>query len=443
MDLPRTSLWLPAFGILFSLVVLGAAVAVTQGRLRLELRDQLAAREGRLLAALLDRQLAASGDGRTNDPLQAVIETSIEPDLPGVLAVRLFDPEGRPLAQLLGRSDTVDPDPSLLRGAGAGILQTHFHPSSGIQPPRLEVVTPLRSGPDGGLFGLVQYILDGAELSREYRLLDARLLGQSATVFSVAGIVMTGLLAWAFRRLARFNQLLADRTARLLQANHELTLAAKTSAVGAVTSHLVHGLKNPLAALRQVVALLPEESGRADAANSTHRMQRLIDEVVRVLRDEQDGSTYELSLAETMELLTTRLSTVSRERRIPVQVQPPGSGTLSNREANLVLLILENLATNAIQASPPGGTVHLWVQRTSRAIEFWVRDEGSGIPEEVKAKLFTSLTSSKPGGSGLGLAISRQLALHLGAILELESSNSAGTTFVLRLLREFPHENKG
>ncbi|MSU36259.1 MAG: HAMP domain-containing histidine kinase [Pedosphaera sp.] len=440
MDLPRTSRWLPAFGILFTLLVLGAAVAVTQGRLRLELRDQLAEREGRLLAALLDRQLAASGNGRTNDPLQAVIETSIEPDLSGVLAVRLFDLEGHSLAQLLGNSEAVDPDARLLQGAGAGMLQTRFHPSFGSQPPRLEVVTPLRSGPDGGLFGLVQYILDGAELSREYSMLDARLLRQSAWVFSVAGIVMTGLLAWAFQRLARFNRLLVDRTARLLQANYELTLAAKTSAVGAVTSHLVHGLKNPLAALRQVIGLLPEEAGRADAADSTHRMQRLIDEVVRVLRDEQDGSTYELSLSETMELLTTRISAVSREKNVAVKVQKPGAGMLSNREANLVLLILENLATNAIQATPSGGTVRLWVQQTSGTIEFWVRDEGAGIPEAVRAKLFTSVISSKPGGSGLGLAISRQLALHLGATLDLEPSDNAGTTFVLRVARETPRK---
>lgn len=421
-------------------MVLGAAVAVTQGRLRLELRDQLAEREGRLLAALLDRQLAASGNGRTNDPLQAVIETSIEPDLPGVLAVRLFDPEGHSLAQLLGSPNSVDPDTTLLQGAGAGILQTRFHPSLGSQPPRLEVITPLRSGPDGGLFGLVQYILDGAELSREYSLLDARLFWQSAWVFSVAGIVMTGLLAWAFQRLARFNRLLVDRTGRLLQANHELTLAAKTSAVGAVTSHLVHGLKNPLAALRQVIALLPEEAGRADATDSTHRMQRLIDEVVRVLRDEQDGSTYELSLSEAMELLTTRISSISRGKNVAVEVQKPGAGMLSNREANLVLLILENLAMNAIQATPSGGTVRLWAQRTSEGIEFRVRDEGPGIPEQVRARLFTSITSSKPGGSGLGLAISRQLALHLGASLYLESSNRAGATFVLRVIPESPRK---
>jgi signal transduction histidine kinase len=65
-----------------------------------------------------------------------------------------------------------------------------------------------------------------------------------------------------------------------------------------------------------------------------------------------------------------------------------------------------------------------------------VRDEGGGIPEELRSRLFQPVASGKEGGSGLGLAISSQLALHLGARLELVDGASGGCWFRLWLPAE-------
>jgi signal transduction histidine kinase len=64
-----------------------------------------------------------------------------------------------------------------------------------------------------------------------------------------------------------------------------------------------------------------------------------------------------------------------------------------------------------------------------------VRDQGPGIPEAVRARLFEPGPSTKEGGSGLGLAISRQLARHLGAELELAETSPRGSVFRVRLPR--------
>jgi len=66
---------------------------------------------------------------------------------------------------------------------------------------------------------------------------------------------------------------------------------------------------------------------------------------------------------------------------------------------------------------------------------FEVRDEGTGVPAHLLAKLFTPLRSPKSGGHGIGLAIGRQLANHLGAVLELKTSSPTGSVFELRLPR--------
>ncbi|MCX8156221.1 MAG: ATP-binding protein [Verrucomicrobiae bacterium] len=106
---------------------------------------------------------------------------------------------------------------------------------------------------------------------------------------------------------------------------------------------------------------------------------------------------------------------------------------LSSREAALVALILENLLRNAIQASAPGQLVELRLRGQGGEVLCEVRDQGPGLPENLRPQVFAPCVSTKPGGMGIGLAISKQLANHLGARLELVSTSPAGTVFVLAL----------
>jgi C4-dicarboxylate-specific signal transduction histidine kinase len=106
---------------------------------------------------------------------------------------------------------------------------------------------------------------------------------------------------------------------------------------------------------------------------------------------------------------------------------------LSNHEADLVLLILENLIQNALDATPAGKAVRFAVCAEGDRLVMEVADEGPGLPPEMQARLFTPCASSKKGGSGIGLAISQQLANHLGAGLSLKHSSSKGCAFQLVL----------
>src|SRR5205809_5264686 len=114
-------------------------------------------------------------------------------------------------------------------------------------------------------------------------------------------------ITWAFRRLRQAHQLLAERTGSLLRANQELALAAKTSAVGAITSHLIHGLKNPLSGLQNLVANLASadaDSPDADwqqAIVATRRMQSLINQAANVLREEEGSVQLQITLPELAE----------------------------------------------------------------------------------------------------------------------------------------------
>jgi signal transduction histidine kinase len=167
-------------------------------------------------------------------------------------------------------------------------------------------------------------------------------------------------------------------------------------------------------------------------------MENLINRVVRVLQEQHASTDYEISLAELAELLAGKIQPAARVAGVGFETVVTTASMLSNHEADLVLLILENLAQNAVEASPPGKTVRLAVFAEGRHTVMEVQDEGLGLPPGGEARLFIPCDSSKQGGSGIGLAISRQLAAHLGAELQLKCSSPQGCTFRLALPRPAP-----
>jgi signal transduction histidine kinase len=94
--------------------------------------------------------------------------------------------------------------------------------------------------------------------------------------------------------------------------------------------------------------------------------------------------------------------------------------------------VYRNLITNAIQATPPGGTITIATARTGGHIEIRVADTGSGIPPERLPAIFDEFVTTKRRGLGLGLAISKRIVEQLGGTIEVESEVGRGTAFTMR-----------
>jgi signal transduction histidine kinase len=448
--------------LLLTLAVLAATITLTARQVRSGIRDQIARRDAEVLHAvavmLVDRGGAeAVLAGSVSEPANQLLVVLEASRLRGVLGARLFDTEGRFVEAFPPnvREAALPPEnlPRLRR------LQpvARFHaavaerdvfypdanaPAMGRDLRVLEVQVPLHASSDGRLLGIAQFLLEGHSLAAEFDELDRHLSYQAVTAFLVASGILAVTIGWAFRRLERANALLAARSADLLQANEELALAARVTALGAVTSHLIHGLKNPLAGLQNfVAAAAPPEGAEAaadwqQAAASTRRMQAMISQIVQVLREEETPTPYELSLVELGEILTRRTAPLAREAGVQWILERHGDGVLSNRVANLATLILANLIQNALQATPAGKRVTLTLTASDSGFLFQVRDDGPGFPEALRENPFAPHRSAKEGGAGIGLAISRQLANHLGATLELTESTGGGCVFALNLPRQ-------
>jgi signal transduction histidine kinase/CheY-like chemotaxis protein len=94
-----------------------------------------------------------------------------------------------------------------------------------------------------------------------------------------------------------------------------------------------------------------------------------------------------------------------------------------------------NLATNAIEALPPGGTLNLTLSATGDRVRFKVSDNGPGMSTEVRARVFDPYFTTKPSGTGLGLSLVKQAVLALGGQIALASEPGEGTCFEIDLPR--------
>jgi signal transduction histidine kinase len=286
--------------------------------------------------------------------------------------------------------------------------------------------------------GFIFLQMEGDPLAAERKALDGKLIRQGLFAFTGGGGLILFVFLAFLRRLRRSQEALAERTERLAESNHRLTQACKAAGVGAVTSHLMHALKNPLAGLREYARERREDGEDEETAQllteATDRMQTMVEDTLGTLSEtEADEATYSFSVAEILELARQRLESTANKANVKLIIEDvAGEVELDNLRANLLVPILLNLGQNAIDASAKGEVKLEGIQEAEN-LEFRIRDDGKGIPEQFRDRLFRPIQSSKPGGTGVGLAICRELAQRIDAEISLESSSSAGTCFLVRI----------
>jgi signal transduction histidine kinase len=443
-----------AGSLIMALVVLAAVLVWAALNLRRGITAEISNRAGEILDSVAAAQYLDDRQGgetltTLEDPTEQIQLALKVSRLRDVIGVRLFAPDGK----FVNAFPAYVAESTLARSDLAQLQKltpvNHFLPHCRLEEqellpetnrptvPLLLVNIPLRADDQARLVGVIQYIMNGSSMARQYAALDRQLVAEFAVAFVVAGGILCGALVPAFGRLQRANRLLAQRTGDLLRANRELTLAAKTSAVGAVTSYLIHGLKNPLSGLQNFVRDRAAGNGQDNAeewqaaAATTQRMQDLISRIVGVLQEQNTAAGYEITFTELGELLTVRMKPAAQAAGVRWETVVSAAGSVSSRQADLILLILENLAQNAVEATPCGKAVHCAIFARGRGIVAQIRDEGPGLPAAAKERLFSPCASSKKNGSGIGLAISQQLAKHMGAELLLVGCSPPGTCFEL------------
>jgi len=458
MQVIKFNRWLPVRVTLATLVFFSCVAGLLSLRWRNDLHAGVLRREAEAIHSVLLLQQASaqtrladfSKDGATEDLFAAILESS---RLRGVLAVRLFNPDGvlqqalpeqprpeRMESELMGQVVKNGPLARFL--ANGDLARVFDDPSLGGSParptPLLEVAVPLKDPRSGAMQGFAHYWIDGAPVAAEFASMDRGLAAQAGVIVLLGALGIAAISGWALHRLSTANRELQKQREDLAKANQELVLAAKTSAVGAISAHLIHGLKNPLAGLEGFVVDGSAANNEVDieawreAVETARRIRTLVNDVVAVLRDETAGAESQVNLREIIDAALYKYAGEAGQKSVQL-ISVTGSPLilLDSRVANLAGLVLANLVGNAVEASPSGACVTVDVIAQDHEVELRVADSGAGLPESVRGNLFRPLRSTKPGGSGIGLAISHQLARHFGGRLELVNSSDEGTVFSL------------
>ncbi len=362
----------------------------------------------------------------------------------GMIAVAVFDGAGSTIGTVPADQLFVElPIDDYVRLQSTGAI-SRYHPEfpldqyfTGVAPgqsrvPVLEVLLAVFSRPATPALGFVRYTIDGRPLERELAAIDARLGRQTTNTLALGAVVVALVMAGAAWGLHRAQRTIAERNDRLTRAHFELTLAAKASALGQITSHLIHGLQGPVAGLRAAVATQGESDWRS-AADYAERMQAMIQETVALLRDIGANARYEIDGPEIAAAIRERARAMAEQQGVQLAVTNQFPGTLDSHRGGVLCLIAANLVQNAVAASQPGRRVDVSLVSEGGTLVLTVADEGPGIPEAQRAHLFVPGRSSRTGGSGLGLSISQLLARQIGAELTLAATGPKGTTFRVSL----------
>lgn len=371
-----------------------------------------------------------------DDPLLAAVEVATLPQLAHVQRITVFDARGGLPSRIYGEESVPQPDTSQLERLTAGEVLPEFRVQADGNSAVLRMHIPLPDTTAPSLAGILGVEVAGSGLLEEYAQLDRSLWRQGFVTLLLSGSALAVAITIAFSRLARTNQVLLERSEGLARANRELMVATKTGAMGAVASHLVHGLRNPLAGLQGFLASIGDQpvaaDDRAEALITLRRMRALIDGVVRVLRDSGGVSEFEIAMSELLPRVLQRLDPAAQARGVRTVFAQPFPSSASQPGGQHPLLVVENLVSNALEAAPDHSEVRIAsADGADGSLMVRVTDAGTGIAPSVREHLFEPTVSTKPGGSGLGLAITRQLALSIGGDVALESTGSDGSIFVV------------
>lgn len=432
------------------LAIFAAAVFRLESDLGARVRRSLIERDAAVLHPVAERELAQrqaefSSIPETSELLGVVLRTA---DQHGMLAVSAFDADGGVLfaapdsllvadLRFADYSELLKGEP-ISRYHPALPLDRYFADAApGTTAPVQEILLPLRDA-QGDLAGFAQYYMDGRPLGAELDATMARVRRQTLWTLSIGGSLILLVLGGTGAALAKAQRAIRERNERLTRANRELTLAAKASAVGQITAHLLHGLQGSVAGLQAAVGGGRGSAGTdqpdwATAAAYTGRMKEMISETVNWFGDHAAHASYEISGYEISALIRRRNEAAARREQVVLRVDGGFGDTIDSHRGSLLCLIANNLIENAVAASPAGGSVSVQLERDTARVTLRVDDEGPGLPADIQAHLFEPGRSGRPGGSGLGLAISRLIARQIGAELQLVASGPAGTHFLVTL----------
>ncbi|WP_420385842.1 ATP-binding protein [Roseivirga sp.] len=239
--------------------------------------------------------------------------------------------------------------------------------------------------------------------------------------------------------VGEYNKMLAN----LEKSKRALALSEKESAWREMAQQVAHEIKNPLTPMKLKLQHLKRVLSSAPDLDTD--FNKPIDNLLSQVETLSDIATSFSSFAKMPMPRSERINLAEvlkksvrlfHEDKIEIHSNIPRQPVWVMADDQLLGRIFNNLILNAAQAMPEGKVCQLEVELvvTHNKARITFADDGMGIPEEIREKIFIPKFSTKAEGSGIGLAIAKRGVEHAGGSIWFESATGEGTTFYL----EFP-----
>jgi signal transduction histidine kinase len=229
-----------------------------------------------------------------------------------------------------------------------------------------------------------------------------------------------------------------ERESAMSQELQSLWLQAeRLGATSDLARQVTHSINSPLTALLCAVSLAIEDAQTPqpelqEFLELTERVGEVLRGSLELYREGQLERTPE-SAALLAEALQQAIGARARECGVEVRVSVERDLPTLEVDRPLLLAALESVATNALDWSHPGG--QLWIDvrldETRELVEFELRDDGPGVPEE--SQIFETFFTTRQNGAGLGLPIALGAIRGHGGRIEVRNHPDGGAVFTLSL----------
>ena len=225
---------------------------------------------------------------------------------------------------------------------------------------------------------------------------------------------------------------------RVEESAEQLARAEREGAWRTMARQIAHEINNPLTPMKLNVQKLQLKRGSEDFDTyfdkTTKMLVAEIDNLAHIAQSfsafakQPEVVTTEVDIAEKLSNVITLQR--ANDEQIPVRYVGADSGVMVRADNEQVAQVFVNIIRNALQASPTDIIVVLNAAYSDKEVQISISDDGTGIPEDIQARIFQPNFTTKSNGNGLGLAISKHIVEGSGGRIEFETSPK-GTTFYI------------
>ncbi len=221
-----------------------------------------------------------------------------------------------------------------------------------------------------------------------------------------------------------------------------------------LTHMIVHDLRSPLTSMTMsqelLLRLCPEEAQRKQVQRISSSIQRLhcmVDSVLMLSKLRSERMTLQLQPVDVARLAQEALDDfrlLAQQRSLTLRTEFPATAHTVLLDALLIRRVMDNLLSNALKFSPPGGEISVEVAYpTPQTVHIRVRDQGPGVSDQLKERLFqkfaTDLNLQGVKQTGLGLAFCKLAVEAHGGVITVMNNRPQGSIFSLELGRISPN----